>query len=89
MKRFEIHIDPIYGTDNFSVQIDDHCLQQTKILDEYFYDINTADVKAQGYVESIIGLRRQLGDEQSSKLSPSVSKAECVGSIPTRPANID
>jgi len=86
MKRLEIHIDAIYGTDNFSVQIDDHCLQQTKILDNAYNNIDDANNASQDYIKNKIGLRRQLGDEQSSKLSPSASKTECVGSIPTRPA---
>tara|TARA_Y100000034_G_scaffold43878_1_gene53695 strand:- start:236 stop:526 length:291 start_codon:yes stop_codon:yes gene_type:complete len=86
LNNFTITIDPIYKTDNFSVQIDDHNNQKTIILDDAFHDITIAAKAAQNYVEERIGARRQLGGKRSSKPLHSVSKTEFVGSIPTAPA---
>lgn len=84
MTRFSVNIDPISNTTNLSVQVNDHKLKKTHILDKAASSLTSAKAYADQF---IIGVRRQMGDEQSSKLSPSVSKPECVGSIPTTPAN--
>ena len=85
MNRYEIHIDPVYDTQRYSVQIDDHILKRTIILDSTYRSTKVAFSRAQRY----IGARRQLGGNRSSKPFPSVSKAECVGSIPTAPAKLE
>lgn len=86
--RFEINIDQIEGTSNYSVEVSDHLTQVTKILDNAYNNTVDANKAAQKYINEI-GARRQLGGKQSSKLSPSVSKAECVGSIPTALAKLN
>ena len=84
MNRYDIHIDPVYDVQRYSVQIDDHLLKRSIILDQTYKSTKIAYQYAQRY----IGARCQLGGDRSSKPFPSVSKAECVGSIPTTPANL-
>lgn len=85
MNRYDINIDPVYNTKRYSVQIDDHLLKKSIILDNTYQSTKIAFSHAQRY----IGARRQLGGNRSSKPFPSVSKAECVGSIPTAPAKLE
>ena len=87
--RLEVIIEQIPNK-RFSVQISDHALKHTCILDDTYESINealNAALKLLKLDYDDIGARRQLGGNRSSKPFPSVSKAECVGSIPTAPAN--
>ena len=87
--RLEFIIEQIPNK-RFSVQISDHALKHTGILDDTPESINealNAALKLLKLDYDDIGARRQLGGNRSSKPFPSVSKAECVGSIPTAPAN--
>ena len=87
--RLEVIIEQIPNK-RFSVQISDHALEHTCILDDTYESINSALNAALTLLKldyNSIGARRQLGGNRSSKPFPSVSKAECVGSIPTAPAN--
>ena len=84
MSRYEIYIDPVYDVKRYSVQINDHHLQKIIILDHTFKSTKAAFSYAQRY----IGAMRQFGDKRSSKPSPPVSIAGCVGSIPTAPAKL-
>ena len=85
MNRYEINIDPVYNIKRYSVQIDDHLLKESIILENTYRSTKIAFSHAQRH----IGARRQLGGNRSSKPFPSVSKAECVGSIPTAPAKLE
>ena len=87
MNRFSINIDPIYNSSLLSVQVNDHKDKRTYILDKPSATLNAAQEAAKIFINKI-GVRRQLGGNRSSKPLPSVSKAECVGSIPTTPANL-
>ena len=86
MSRFSVNIDPIYGSSYLSVQINDHLNKKTYIMDKPSASLNAAQKAADQFIKQI-GVRRQLGGNRSSTPFPSVSKAECVGSIPTTPAN--
>jgi len=85
MTRYDINIDPVYDVKRYSVQIDDNLLKTSIVLDTTYRSTKIAFSHALRY----IGVRRQLGGNRSSKPLPSVSKAECVGSIPTIPANLE
>jgi hypothetical protein len=87
MEKYSVNIDPIYGTTNYSVQVNDHINKRTHILDKPSTSLNAAQEAAKEYINNI-GVRCQVGGNRSSKPFPSVSKAECVGSIPTTPANL-
>lgn len=84
-KEYDYNIDPVYNTNSFMVQINDHNNKKVLILDRTFKSYEEAVKEACNHIEKI-GARRQLGDKRSSKPSPSVSIAGCVGSIPTAPA---
>ena len=87
--RLEVIIEQI-SNKRFSVQISDHALEHTCILDDTYNSIDealNASLKLLKLNYKYIGARRQLGGKRSSKPFPSVSKTECVGSIPTAPAN--
>ena len=89
--RLEVIIEQIPNK-RFSVQISDHALKHTCILDDTHESINealNAALKLLKLDYDDIGARRQLGGNRSSKPFPSVSKAECVGSIPTAPAKLE
>ena len=86
MNRYTIHIDPVYNHRRYSIEINDHKVKKTILLDNTYYSRSTAFTHALKYINSI-GARCQMGGYRSSKPLPSVSKAECVGSIPTAPAN--
>jgi len=66
LNNYTITIDPVYKMNTYSVQIDDHILKQTKILDNAYSTIMGAIGASQKYLNQI-GLRRQLGDKRSSK----------------------
>ena len=88
--RIEIIIEKNLDTGRFMTQISDHALKHTCILDDTHETIKealNASLQLLKLDYSDIGARRQLGGNRSSKPFPSVSKAECVGSIPTAPAN--
>ena len=88
--RIEIIIEKDPYTGRFVTQISDHALKHTCILDDTYGTINealNASLELLDLDFNDIGARRQLGGNRSSKPFPSVSKAECVGSIPTAPAN--
>ena len=65
LNRFEINIDPIHETDNYSVEISDRLIKTTKILNNAYNNIVDANKAAQEYIKNI-GARRQLGDNRSS-----------------------
>ena len=88
MSRFTINIDPVYDTKYLSIQVNDNLTKKTYILDKPSTSWNSAQKAAHEFIKQI-GVRRQLGGNRSSKPLPSVSKAECVGSIPTTPANLE
>ena len=59
--RYTIHIDEVYEMPTFSVQIDDHTCQETKILDKAYYSIEEALEAAKEYINRGVDLARDPG----------------------------
>ena len=50
--RYTIHVDEVYEMPTFSVQIDDHKLEKTHILDDAYHSIEDAMNAAKKFIKN-------------------------------------